>query len=1617
MVARSIARSIARSSAKSIALPASAFQELYGIESSALVYTEADAATQISATISARNEINFTSAVISITGNFQSGEDVLAFADTGTITGNLVAGVMTLSGSDTVANYQAALRAVTYDNTNNDNPSGLNRTISFKVNDGSDSNTLTRIINVVGVSDPPVLASIEGGAIAYTANDPATLITGTLAITDVDDTDMESAVVAITSNFQTGEDVLAFADTPEITGSYASGTGILTLTGTDTIASWEVALRSVTYDNTSGTPNTSTRTVSFTVNDGDDDSNTLTRDIAVSVVTDIYGHFDGSTHYLSRTKVSEIIKTSAYSVALWYRTTTNASSRTLFAQSQSSTDRMYLGIYFTDAQVGWYNGATVQSSHDNIATDGTWHHLVMTYDGTEVTVNGYYDGAAFSGSASSMGTSATQSLNVGSTSAAGQLFDGGIKGVKVYSDVLTVGEALWLATEGVSGDDPGAGNLVYDWDIDEASGSTIVDDIGAVNLTLTGNAPRFWGSALLKNIEVAAIDYTENDPPVVLTSTLTVTGGDGVTVASALAEITTAFVTGEDVLGFVTLGAISGVWDSAAGTMTLTGDDTLANYQAALRTITYVNLSADPSGTTRTVSLTVNDGIDSNTVTRDIDVTPVTGDPTPQYSPYLSSVFVSEVNTRIEAATVPDVALATDYTMCCHVKVNAASDATIMAISQGSADRHGLFIDDQGAIGGGYYDTDYTNTKRGANASAVVGTWYHLALVYEATGGTIKVYVDGVEVSETEGFANRSFPATAGTIFGASSDGVAHGDFAIQDARVYNEVKTAAEIAKIADFSYEQFPRPTTPQDPDAVSSRDGLVARWVFDGTIEEYINGNYHGTGYNFSPALKTVTKWVDIDNEGGTENGNTLATAWGSIQEGVTDAVTGDVIFVMDGTYNESVTISKHGIRIVGRCDAYDTPIAILEPAITAITWTDESATYGPDVWTTTDIPAAYVLSYDGLLIPKLGTHYLGDSDSQAAHGFTLLSLSVGQKLTGYYYAAESFDTFAAGDGSGVDFWATINSLWGQSEDFATDGKTYIRFADGRDPNGVNIRHNPGLAVSPGILSYGYDQNNIERMTIQGFHDGILGRNGTDDLEVRYCRIRACIYGVNLRNPGNDCVVSDTHISWNWDGADGGAWAGGSSVFTGEKEFKYLFAKYVSEVNSTRGNGVQVYYTTGGAPGTIIQRNTLTNLMQGINGFFGIAYPEIQDWVIRNNIVEKCSSTGVFLEMGQWDTLIYGNTLIDNAIMFRFGTVDTKFTVDTSIYIFDNLCHNPSGIGTFNQWHSGGSSTDPFGNPDIFIYHNSVSGGVRVMNGFSFDYYGGLPGVHYLNNIFSCPIFDANPLIDPPAELGTWDYNWLGGPTSSLNRTEPWFGANNIDVGGDTYLWPLTSTLTQLTIDGDSVTTPSAAIQPDGGGGAPYFSHCNDAPDGLSSDYMQNDLTETSGTAWFTLSSLDTNFYSMVSLNIDVDVQSVGFGNDTCTLTARIFAGPTSAIALTDETTNLATQADSTRTQRNVSFTGVRGTPTQWSTAEIRFTWTYSKTGGPDNANLRLFGVDIDGVYEGTPTWIIPGSHAAEGSAKVITPAFALGGTNFTDNIQPDATAIANIASPPDMGAVNL
>src|SRR6185295_18406164 len=120
-------------------------------------------------------------------------------------------------------------------------------------------------ITITAVNDAPVLAAIEGTTLGYTENGAAAAITSTITVSDADSTNLTGATVSITSNLVSSEDVLSFTDANGISGSYNASTGVMTLSGSSSVANYQTALRNVRYANTSDTPSTATRTISFQV--------------------------------------------------------------------------------------------------------------------------------------------------------------------------------------------------------------------------------------------------------------------------------------------------------------------------------------------------------------------------------------------------------------------------------------------------------------------------------------------------------------------------------------------------------------------------------------------------------------------------------------------------------------------------------------------------------------------------------------------------------------------------------------------------------------------------------------------------------------------------------------------------------------------------------------------------------------------------------------------------------------------------------------------------------------------------------------------------------------------------------------------------------------------------------------------------------------------------------------------------------------------------------------------------------------------------------------------------------------------------------------------------------
>jgi hypothetical protein len=172
----------------------------------------------------------------------------------------------------------------------------------------------------VSANAAPVLAGASGTTAAF-EQVPIAIVPG-ITVSDADNATLASATVSITGNFQIGQDVIGFTNAAgmgNIDGSYNATTGVLTLTSagaTATLAQWQAAMRAVTYNNTSDTPNVADRTVSITVNDGTSNSSAATQTLTVTAVNDAPTITNGANFALTGTNENTTSGTTLVSAIL-----------------------------------------------------------------------------------------------------------------------------------------------------------------------------------------------------------------------------------------------------------------------------------------------------------------------------------------------------------------------------------------------------------------------------------------------------------------------------------------------------------------------------------------------------------------------------------------------------------------------------------------------------------------------------------------------------------------------------------------------------------------------------------------------------------------------------------------------------------------------------------------------------------------------------------------------------------------------------------------------------------------------------------------------------------------------------------------------------------------------------------------------------------------------------------------------------------------------------------------------------------------------------------------------------------------------------------------------------
>ncbi|GJL61425.1 MAG: hypothetical protein NPIRA04_00790 [Nitrospirales bacterium] len=617
-----------------------------------LAYTEGDGAVVIdqgaAATVTDSDSSDFDTGTLTV--SFQAGsdnaEDNLAIHDQGAGASNITVSGSTVSyggtqigtftggtgGTNLVITLDADATAVsalvqniTYENTDTDNPTTGARTVRYVLTDGDGATSANydTTITVSGQNDTAAVTNLSGDTLAYTEGNGAVVVEqgDDAVVTDVDSANFDtgSLTVAFTAGSDNAEDVLAIrnqgtgAGQIGVSGSNVTyaGTTIGTFTGgtsgsnlvitfnsnADAIATTAL-IKNITYENTdTDDPTTGSRSVRFTLNDGDGGATIRTTTVNVSAVND-------------------------------EPTFTATGSDPTYTEGGSAVG-LFTGTTISTVEAGQtISGLTFTVT--NVTETGQEQ---ITIDGTTITLDNGESGSTtdFTYSTSVSGTTATVTLSGGTASVA-----------NVVNDI----DAMTYIN---NSQDPTDANRVVTFTQIVDSGGTANggDDTGTPMATSTVNVNTVNDAPVITNLGGDALAYTEGDGAQVIDQSTNAAVADVDSSNFDTGTLTVAFTVGsdnaEDVLAIrnqgtgagqigvsganvtyqgATIGSFTGGSGGTNLAITLNSNADATAVSALVQNITYENTDTNaPTTGARTVRYVLTDGDGGTSANYDTTVT------------------------------------------------------------------------------------------------------------------------------------------------------------------------------------------------------------------------------------------------------------------------------------------------------------------------------------------------------------------------------------------------------------------------------------------------------------------------------------------------------------------------------------------------------------------------------------------------------------------------------------------------------------------------------------------------------------------------------------------------------------------------------------------------------------------------------------------------------------------------------------------------------------------------------------------------------------------------------------------------------------------------------------
>ncbi len=564
--------------------------------------------------VSDPDSLNLASATVTLTNLLDAGQETVAVSATTvapntpiTSTYNPATGVLALTGPAPLAQYQAALRTVTYGNAAAAPTTTPARVITFVVSDGGNASVpATATVILTGVNDAPSFTAANPPAVNEDGG-PQT-VNGWVTAFNPGPAD-ESAQTALAYTVSNVSNAALFSTPPSVNAS-----GNLSYTPAPNAfgaSTFDVRVQDSGGTASGGVDTSAPQTFTITVNGiNDQPSFTASNPPAVNEsagpqtvpgwATFNPGNPQESAQTVLAYTVSNVSNTALFSVQpsvaangnLTYTPAAGANGTSTFEARVQDSGGIANGGVDTSAPQAFT--ITVNPVDDPpTAVNDT---ATVTEDDPATTINVLANDTDPDGGPRSIASVQTSSANGGTV-------------------VITNGGAdlTYQPAPNYCNNPPGTGLDTFTYTL-APGGST-----GTVTITVncTNDAP-----VLDLNGPAAGIDFTAiftdggGAVAVVDAANLTVADVDNPNLASATVTLTDRPDGAVESLSSNTVGtSISAVaYNAATGVLLLNGPDTAANFQTVLRTVTYNNTSPNPNTTARSITFLVNDGADDSAI-------------------------------------------------------------------------------------------------------------------------------------------------------------------------------------------------------------------------------------------------------------------------------------------------------------------------------------------------------------------------------------------------------------------------------------------------------------------------------------------------------------------------------------------------------------------------------------------------------------------------------------------------------------------------------------------------------------------------------------------------------------------------------------------------------------------------------------------------------------------------------------------------------------------------------------------------------------------------------------------------------------------------------------------